>query len=538
VGNRIRQTASSVLTTYLNDVQSELPQLLAETTSGDTTRYVHGVRGIQSIRSNAGVWSYIMQDMLGSVRGKVDDNAQIVSTHSYNPIGMPNGSYGKGFGYTGEYTDANNLLYLRARYYAPNMGVFTALDPIEGMLNNALTYNRYSYVGGNPIKRTDPSGEAWQNALADMLEPAYHGFQNASQMAQDNAFWDWTENRLSELENTTLNAINWAHDNFAWEYYPAIESFRKNIVCNLLPMGCSPGASSNPYKTALGFEQFRNDMRMLDCLPLEVRRELGYQMFAQPLAQHLQQSAYNPISRINQSLDQENFLDAYLGSFDLMAQGNIYETREGWVTRDPVRFVSGAVGTTVAFAQGYGVYMRLRTLTIRGFNAANNFGSMFNRNSPSRTFVADTGLFASRLGKNNQRVIADAILADSSNRIIVPRAVIEELNLRYILSLEARGRSAREQLWCLITARAQINIVNNPSLPAGHGNLLGARFSENDLLVVQTASNERQTLITANVRLPNQIASNLSRSNLFGHVRILVLEVDIPSAASLSSIIP
>ena len=53
--------------------------------------------------------------------------------------------------FTGEPTDGNALLYLRARYYAPRLGVFTGLDPLE-------TRNRYTYVGGNPINRRDPRG--------------------------------------------------------------------------------------------------------------------------------------------------------------------------------------------------------------------------------------------------------------------------------------------------------------------------------------------------------------------------------------------
>ncbi len=53
--------------------------------------------------------------------------------------------------YTGELMDANALVYLRARYYHPGLGVFTGLDPVEGV-------NRYQYVGGNVTNMVDPSG--------------------------------------------------------------------------------------------------------------------------------------------------------------------------------------------------------------------------------------------------------------------------------------------------------------------------------------------------------------------------------------------
>jgi hypothetical protein len=47
--------------------------------------------------------------------------------------------------------DANDLVYLRARYYHPGLGVFTGLDPIEQV-------NRYQYVDSNPTNFIDPSG--------------------------------------------------------------------------------------------------------------------------------------------------------------------------------------------------------------------------------------------------------------------------------------------------------------------------------------------------------------------------------------------
>jgi RHS repeat-associated protein len=156
--NRIQQTVSGVVTAYLNDVQPGLTQLLAETVSGNTTRYVQSVRGIHATESHAGVWSYFAQDGLGSVRGIVDDAAAVVSSQSFNPMGVPATDYGKGFGFTGEFTDANDLLYLRARYYAPSKGVFTALDPFEGRTCTPMSLNGYGWVQGNVPNMVDPSG--------------------------------------------------------------------------------------------------------------------------------------------------------------------------------------------------------------------------------------------------------------------------------------------------------------------------------------------------------------------------------------------
>lgn len=103
----------------------------------------------------------MLQDGLGSVCGIVDNNVEMLERTLYEPYGTPFGTSGTMqtiYGFTGEMTDANDLLYLRARYYAPNVGVFTALDPFEGMAQRPMSLNGYSWVEGNPINMVDPSG--------------------------------------------------------------------------------------------------------------------------------------------------------------------------------------------------------------------------------------------------------------------------------------------------------------------------------------------------------------------------------------------
>ena len=51
------------------------------------------------------------------------------------------------------------MIYLRARYYNPQIGRFTSLDIEEGEISNPLDMNRYVYCRNNPIKYVDPSGE-------------------------------------------------------------------------------------------------------------------------------------------------------------------------------------------------------------------------------------------------------------------------------------------------------------------------------------------------------------------------------------------
>jgi RHS repeat-associated protein len=73
------------------------------------------------------------------------------NTFGAESIGFP-------FSFTGEMVDANDLVYLRARYYHPGLGVFTGLDPVEGDVAQAMSLNRYGYVAGNVVNMVDPSG--------------------------------------------------------------------------------------------------------------------------------------------------------------------------------------------------------------------------------------------------------------------------------------------------------------------------------------------------------------------------------------------
>ncbi|MBK8138279.1 MAG: RHS repeat-associated core domain-containing protein [Chloroflexi bacterium] len=74
------------------------------------------------------------------------------------------------YGYTGELTDANELVYLRNRYYHPGVGTFISQDPYEGTMNNPVSLNRYSYVQGNPVNVTDPSGMIPVQAINHMMQ--------------------------------------------------------------------------------------------------------------------------------------------------------------------------------------------------------------------------------------------------------------------------------------------------------------------------------------------------------------------------------
>ncbi len=56
-----------------------------------------------------------------------------------------------------------DLDFAEARYYDFRHGRFTSVDPLleSGRPNNPQTWNRYIYVGNNPLNITDPTGLDW-----------------------------------------------------------------------------------------------------------------------------------------------------------------------------------------------------------------------------------------------------------------------------------------------------------------------------------------------------------------------------------------
>lgn len=161
-GQRISQSLSSTVTQYLLDIQPGLEVVLRETTGSDVESFVYDPRGLlHSQQKASGQWRWMAEDGLGSIRSVVNANAVVVASSNYAPYGSPFDVVGAGetpFGYTGEYTDPTGNVYLRARYYNPSMGTFTALDPFEGYVDLPMSINGYGYVHGNPINLTDPSG--------------------------------------------------------------------------------------------------------------------------------------------------------------------------------------------------------------------------------------------------------------------------------------------------------------------------------------------------------------------------------------------
>ncbi len=156
LGDRLQEIVNGQTTTFAMDLNTGLTQALSD----GTNTYIYGNGRIA--QANGTGTEYFLPDALGSVRQITNADAQITYTSAYDPYGVVTNTYGASqtaYGYTGEYT-ANDLMYLRARYYAPSMGRFLTRDTWGGDANSPLSFNQWMYVEGNPVNKTDLSGQA------------------------------------------------------------------------------------------------------------------------------------------------------------------------------------------------------------------------------------------------------------------------------------------------------------------------------------------------------------------------------------------
>lgn len=146
-------------------------------------KYLLGL-GREGIKTDSG-WNYYLTDGLGSTIALVDESGAPVAEYDYTDYGETTQIAGdpstyNPFLYTGQEWDAELGMYnLRARHYSPSLGRFIARDPI----GYAGGSNLYSYVHGDPINFSDPTGlfqgrpdAARTNRLLTRLST----FQNAS----------------------------------------------------------------------------------------------------------------------------------------------------------------------------------------------------------------------------------------------------------------------------------------------------------------------------------------------------------------------
>lgn len=120
--------------------------------------------------------SYLTSDTLGSPRVITDTAGNVTSRRDFMPFGEEISGLGNRTSANGYQVDSTrqkfttyerdaetDLDFAQARIYNNKLGRFTSADPLlaSGKAPNPQTWNRYNYVGNNPINLIDPLGLDW-----------------------------------------------------------------------------------------------------------------------------------------------------------------------------------------------------------------------------------------------------------------------------------------------------------------------------------------------------------------------------------------
>jgi RHS repeat-associated protein len=257
LNDRLQEIVNGSTTTFTMDLNAGLTQALSD----GTNTYIYGVGRIAQVNTTT---EYFLGDALGSVRQLTNASGSVTYARVYDPYGVvttATGSSQSAYGYTGEFT-SNNMVYLRARFYAPGMGRFLTQDTWQGEVSYPLTFNRWNYVQSNPVNYVDPTGQrAWcpagwtQQAVEWRVDVAekyvaqtsdsmdtYTAAGIAIQCAGSNWNTDW-DNSGSGLAQISLKEANteWGKPIYAYNIWgkqvydengnPVIRSYGLRWVC-------------------------------------------------------------------------------------------------------------------------------------------------------------------------------------------------------------------------------------------------------------------------------------------------------------------
>lgn len=155
-------------TSFVWDILYGEGVVLTSETNGETTAYDYGLERISAITGK--YKTEYVYDALGNVAAEVSYNSawytlsgllskNTIATKEYTPFGELLTENVSGFGYRGEYYSAETgAVYLRARYYEPELNRFNQKDILRGDISVPASLNRYAYVQNDPVNFVDPSG--------------------------------------------------------------------------------------------------------------------------------------------------------------------------------------------------------------------------------------------------------------------------------------------------------------------------------------------------------------------------------------------
>jgi len=157
----VKSVVNGIVTYYPSAQYQE--QVNGSTTTFTKT-YVFGSISVavRTITGSQNVLNWVITDQINSTTVTANADGSLSSEIRYSAFGTiryENGVTPTNYRYTGQLQQAViGLYYYNARWYDPELGRFVQADTIIASASNPASYDRYAYVGNNPINHADPSG--------------------------------------------------------------------------------------------------------------------------------------------------------------------------------------------------------------------------------------------------------------------------------------------------------------------------------------------------------------------------------------------
>ncbi len=132
--------------------------------------------------------TFYHNDALGSPVAATDQAGNVIWRETYRPFGSQVRQFpvDNDLWYTGKpHNAALGLSYFGARWYDPDIGRFTGVDPVDGVEESPEhLFNRYAYANNNPYRYVDPDGELPVIALIFVAVDFYQNYQDTGNIAE------------------------------------------------------------------------------------------------------------------------------------------------------------------------------------------------------------------------------------------------------------------------------------------------------------------------------------------------------------------
>ena len=187
-----------VVEVYALDISGDYQYELFQDSYGSGSNFHSFFYNFKLIRPNINEIHILIHDENGSqmtvkniILAKASVNLAVVQRDDYYPFGLTFNSYATSpenlYKYNGKEEQKEwGVFDYEARFYDPALGRWGVVDPKASLF---YAYSPYNYVGNNPIRRVDPTGETgWDvvlGAAAAFVDNAAGGFTNLRSTASN-----------------------------------------------------------------------------------------------------------------------------------------------------------------------------------------------------------------------------------------------------------------------------------------------------------------------------------------------------------------